>query len=79
MAELENMATGVPTGTPAQGKVDLNKQYQYQCEPWTANETALTPPTDITFTDMSSQLKQLKDLQQKFGGNVNIPSIPAGN
>jgi hypothetical protein len=45
----------------------MNKQYQYQCEPWTVNETDLALPTNITFTDMSNQMKQLEELRQKLG------------
>ena len=74
---IADMQSGI-TGTPAQGKVDINTQYQYQCQPWTANETDLAVPTNITFTDMANQLQQIKNLQQKMGGEVNIPSIPAG-
>lgn len=79
IAEMQNVATGAPTSVPAQGKVDLNKQYQYQCEPWTVGEADLAPPTNVTFTDMASQLQQIKELQQKFGDKLNIPSVPAGN
>jgi uncharacterized protein YceK len=67
IAETQNVATDSSATTPAQGKVDLSKQYQYQCEPWTVSETDLTVPTNITFTDMANQLKQLKDLQKKAG------------
>jgi len=78
IAATQGENTGSPVPTSIQGGVDLNKQYQYLCQPWTVSQSDLTVPTNITFTDMANQLKNLKDLQQKFGGGVNIPSIPAG-
>jgi len=68
--DLQSMISGTPTGTSTQsGGPDLSKQYNYQCEPWTASDTDFTPPSNVTFTDMSAQLQQMKDLQKKFGGN----------
>lgn len=69
IAETQNGVTGAPSTAPASNEVDLNKQYQYKCEPWTVSVADLTPPKEITFTDMASQLQQLKDLQNKYGGN----------
>lgn len=70
LEEMETVAqsasvTDVPSQT--QTTVDLNKQYQYQCQPWTANETDFSLPTGVAFTDMSEQMKQLEDLQKKLG------------
>lgn len=67
LAEMETLANSAATGTPSQTTVDLNKQYQYQCQPWTASENDLKLPTDITFTDMSNQMQQLNELRQKLG------------
>jgi hypothetical protein len=67
LAEMETLANGATTGAQSQSSVDMNKQYQYQCEPWTVNETDLALPTNITFTDMSNQMKQLEELRQKLG------------
>jgi hypothetical protein len=75
MSSIGNIVTGTPTGASSRTGVNLNQEYQYQCQPWTADETLFTPPADVTFSDMSSLIN---NLQKKFGGNVNIPSIPAG-
>jgi len=67
LTEMETLATNAATGTPSQTTVDLNKQYRYQCQPWTASDNDFVLPTNITFTDVSNQMKQLNDLRQKLG------------
>ena len=74
LASIENIVTGNPSGTPSQVNAVLDQQYQYQCEPWAADESQFVPPTGVTFSDMDSLLKNL----QKTDVNINIPSIPAG-
>jgi hypothetical protein len=77
--ELQALVTGIPTGTQTKSGIDLNKEYLYKCEPWTASADLLTPPKEVTFQDMSETLKQMQELQKKFGGKINIPSSEAGN
>ena len=74
LASIENIVTGNPSGTPSQVNAVLDQQYQYQCEPWAADESQFVPPKGVTFSDMDSLLKNL----QKTDVNINIPSIPAG-
>ena len=74
LAEAESEAKDLPSGEPVEGKIDFNTQYQYKCQPWKVSEADLMPPKEITFTDMADQLKQIKDLQQKYGGNMDIPN-----
>ena len=69
LATLQNMVNGATTGTPTPGSFDLNKQYDYKCDSWNADESQFVPPKDVTFTDMSLLQQQLKDLQNKFGAN----------
>jgi hypothetical protein len=67
MASLENMVTGTPSGTPSQVNAVLDQQYQYQCQPWTADESQFVPPTNITFSDMSQLIKNMQQLENKYG------------
>ena len=76
LTELESMISGTPTGGPVRSSIDMNKQYQYQCEPWTVDATLFVPPTTVNFTDMSKQLEQLNQMKKKLGGQFDIPSIP---
>jgi hypothetical protein len=75
LTTIESVVTGTPSQTPSQVNDVLNQQYQYQCQPWTPDNSQFTPPTEVIFSDMSNLLK---NIQQKFGGDVNIPSIPSG-
>jgi hypothetical protein len=67
MASLENMVTGTPSGSPSQVNSVLNQQYQYQCEPWTADDSQFVPPTNITFSDMSQLIKNMQGFENKYG------------
>ena len=67
MTSLENMVTGTPSGTPNQVNAVLNQQYDYQCQPWTADESQFVPPTNITFSDMSQLIKNMQQLENKYG------------
>lgn len=49
------------------GKVDWNKEFQFECNPTAVSEADLTPPSDVEFSDLGAQLEQLKQLQEKYG------------
>lgn len=51
------------------GKVDWNKEYQYECSPTTVSETEFEVPKNIQFQDLGKQMEELKKLQEKFGKN----------
>lgn len=59
-----------------QGKVDWEGKYEYKCDNWKAGANDLTPPKDIQFQDFEEQMKQLKELQEKFGGSMKLPENP---
>lgn len=50
-------ASPVPGGQ--QQNVDLDKEVDYKCSPWAANNSMFSVPTDVTFTDMSEMMKQV--------------------
>lgn len=49
------------------GKVDWNKEFQFECNPTVVNDSELAPPADIEFQDLGVQLQQLQQLQEKYG------------
>jgi hypothetical protein len=45
-------------GTPAKTEaIDLAKNYNYTCEPWSGDDSMFVAPNDITFTDFSSVMQ----------------------
>lgn len=55
---IESMNAQV-TGAPTKDElVDLSKNYNYKCEPWTSDDSLFTAPKDITFTDFSSMMQK---------------------
>lgn len=40
--------------------VDVNQAYDFTCKNWTVNESYFTPPTDVTFQDLSQLQNQLQ-------------------
>ncbi len=41
--------------------VDVNAKYNYNCSSWPVNDSLLTPPANITFTDQNELLKQAQE------------------
>lgn len=39
--------------TEQQQAIDIRADYSFDCEPWTVDESILTPPTDVTFTEIT--------------------------
>jgi hypothetical protein len=42
------------------GAMDMNAKYNYDCEKWNADATLFVPPANVTFTDLSVMMDQLK-------------------
>jgi hypothetical protein len=55
-------------------KVDLDKKMDLNCNPWTLDESKFKIPTDVTFTDISSMMENLKNIKGIPSGVM--PSIP---
>jgi hypothetical protein len=53
--DLEQIASS--TASAQNQAVDLNKEVDIKCNPWTVDATKFTPPTTVQFTDLSSVLK----------------------
>lgn len=39
-----------------------NKDIDYDCKPWSVDNSMFTPPTNVKFQDISSQVKQMKEV-----------------
>lgn len=47
----------VDSSTEQNQQVDVNKTLDYSCTPWLVNEASFTPPTSVTFTDLSAMMQ----------------------
>lgn len=41
--------------------VDQDQDYNVECRSWSVDESLLTPPSDVTFTDFTAQLEQAQE------------------
>ncbi|GMU74448.1 MAG: hypothetical protein AMXMBFR44_6450 [Candidatus Campbellbacteria bacterium] len=60
VASVEGGTVDVEANPQAQMFAD---EYSFECEPWTADESAFTPPTGINFTDLSGMMQQFQQTQ----------------
>lgn len=51
----------------ASAQESMNKEYDMKCSPWTVDQSKLTLPSDVKFSDLSEMMKQVP----------LMPSIPA--
>lgn len=52
-----------------------NQNYDYNCEPWTVDQSQFTLPSDITFNDMSAMLQ---GMQGAAGAEAGAGTMPTG-
>jgi hypothetical protein len=55
--QSETEANTTQTNT---GKIDLNQEFNYNCQPTVINEVDLSVPKDIQFTDLDNLTKQIQ-------------------
>ena len=61
MAEMgEDMDTSTDE-TQQEYYEGLNKEFDYDCTSWTANEAMFNPPSDVEFVDMTAMIKNLQE------------------
>jgi hypothetical protein len=48
----------VDNSTDDTQSVDMSKEYSFDCNLWIVDESVLTPPADVTFSDMSALMEQ---------------------
>lgn len=49
-----------------QAYIDPNTPMSYRCNNWSNDATIFTPPAEVTFTDYSAQMEQMRKMQQKM-------------
>ncbi|MEK9200917.1 MAG: hypothetical protein AAB909_03015 [Patescibacteria group bacterium] len=57
MALVLPSGTEVDSTTTATNQVDLDKEVDYSCSVWVADQSKFTLPADVTFTDPSAMMK----------------------
>lgn len=48
----------------AAANLNLNQNYAFDCSPWIADASVLTPPSDVTFTDYDELMQSLQQYVQ---------------
>jgi hypothetical protein len=56
--------------------LDQNKQLDYDCSNWNTDESMFIPPTNVTFTDFSEQMKTLEKMQTQVTSGATENSLP---
>lgn len=47
--------------------VDLNKKVNYRCSPWGVDQSKLTPPSNVKFTDFSKMMEETTRMMKEKG------------
>lgn len=47
--------------------VDLNKKADYRCNPWGVDQSKLTPPSNVKFTDFSKMMEETTKMMKEKG------------
>ncbi len=53
---------------------DLNTEYDYNCESWSANTDEWTLPDGVSFQDLQEIMNQMQKIQKQPGGALDIPT-----
>lgn len=46
--------------------LNYDHEYDFDCSPWSVDASKFTVPTDVTFTDISAQLKQINEVNTQL-------------
>jgi len=67
MSEIKNKEKQ-ETGQDQAGKpANLNKQVEYECQPWSAQSDRFALPQDVEFTDMSQFINDMQGMMNEAG------------
>jgi hypothetical protein len=77
---MKKNVEGMMKDNPQQFDVD-SQNMDYSCSPWLPSPTSFNPPSNITFTDLSAQMKKV---QESMGGSMKAAcaaceNAPAGD
>lgn len=71
--KLKELSQSLPSTSPqsqTNNLPNLEQQYEYDCQNWTADNSKFNVPTDINFIDLAAQTEQLQKLQNKLPFNM---------
>lgn len=51
--------------------VDLNKKVDYKCNPWGVDQSKLTPPSNVKFTDFSKMMEETTKMMKDKDGDID--------
>lgn len=52
--------------------VDLNKKADYRCNPWGVDQSKLTPPSNVKFTDFSKMMEETTKMMKEKGTSPDL-------
>ncbi len=58
-----NKPTNAPTNTPTQSGVDYDKQMDYSCEKWSADNSMFVLPSNVEFLDIAAMMDSSKMME----------------
>lgn len=77
-ANIKSTLEEAQKGSSTPNSFDPTTNVDYNCKPWVAGTTKFDPPTDIEFTDLSSVMDNLKEVNDKMGsGSEDICNVCA--
>lgn len=56
--DMRDEATESEATSEDDESVDLDQEYNFNCEKWSVDQSVFTPPSDVTFADMDALIKQ---------------------
>jgi len=66
---LDRAAEGDNEGAGQQTE-DLNRQIDFQCQPWTVDDSKFVPPAGVQFTDFDQMIQNIPSSANPAGGNL---------
>jgi hypothetical protein len=64
-----------PSPMPSQeAGVTPETDVEYNCKPWTVDNSVFVPPSDVEFMDMTSMQAQMEEMQRSMGG-MTMPGM----
>jgi len=74
IADIQKRAasSSVPSTTSSTDENDLTQPVDYKCSPWVPDNSKFTPPSNITFTDLTETLKSMCGTCNLAGSAENI-------
>lgn len=70
LSAMESLVDEEKAKQQAQQPVDQDKKFDFSCSDWNVDESVFTPPSNVTFSDLSAQLEQAQRVQQNACASI---------